>query len=183
MLRSVIDDNCNHDTVLLRFFLPYVFHFGANIEIMMLMLFFDCVSYGNRIMSSFPFWWILCIIPSLHRTTYCILLSGCNISMYYPPLLFCCCFWLTRWRFNIVFYYAPSTVVLVFIKYVLNWCLSCIWKLFPPFISVLFYFKSVIFLHLQAVKPCYEYIIIAFTQYFPHILPYNLMVASWFTIS
>ena len=60
--------------------------------------------------------------------------------------------WLMSWTFYIIFFYETvNPTVLVFIKQVIYWCLHFICKFFPPFFSVVFYFKYIIFIHLQAV--------------------------------
>lgn len=101
----------------------------------------------------------------------------CVLLLYHPR------WWFMHWRFNIIVSCTPVTTVIVFVKKVLNWCLHCIWKFFPPFLYDLFHCKSVIFIHSQTVALCILCLLFILQHYFPRLLPYNLIMVCWVTIS
>ena len=90
--------------------------------------------------------------------------------------------WLMCWIFNPVFYYASVTILLVFIRQLFSLCLHCISKLFPPFLSILFHCKSIIFIYSKAVTICCGCLLLALCQDLPNILPYHLLIVHWASI-
>ena len=98
------------------------------------------------------------------------------------PLLSCSLCLLMCWIFKIIFSWAPVTTVTMFIKQVSNWRLKSICKLFKPFLFTLFYWKSIIFLHLKVGTLCCVCLILDLSQYIPHIIYYNAWMLRWVRI-